>query len=51
MGKITLDFYHNNYEKTDVLMLADIFETFRNMCLGHYTLDSAHFYTIPGLAW
>lgn len=28
-----------------------LFETFQNMCLGHYKLDTAHFYTTPGLAW
>ena len=51
MKKKTLGCYYNNYLKTDALLLADVFETFRNTCLGHYKLDLAHFYTAHGLAW
>ena len=43
--------YHDLYLKTDVLLLANVFETFRKACLEHYALDPAHFYTSPGLAW
>ena len=43
--------YHDFYLKTDVLLLSNVFETFRNNCLEYYKLDPAHFYTSPGLAW
>ena len=35
----------------DVLLLAEIFENFRNVCLKNYELDPAHYYTSPGLSW
>ena len=43
--------YHDLYNETDVLLLADVFESFRNICIKNYKLDPAHYYTAPGLAW
>lgn len=43
--------YSDLYLKTDVLLLADVFEAFRDSCLGTYKLDPAHYYTTPGLTW
>ena len=47
----TLQDYHNLYNETDVLLLADVFENFRNICLENYKLDPGHYLTAPGLAW
>ena len=33
------------------LLLADVFENFRNTCLKVYELDPAHFLSLPGSAW
>ena len=43
--------YHDIYLKCDVLLLADLFENFRAICLAHYSLDAVHYYTAPVLAW
>ena len=37
--------------KTDVLLLVDIFENFREQCINAYSLDPVHYYTTPGLTW
>ena len=33
------------------MILADIFENFRQSCLKNYALDPGHFVSLPGLAW
>ena len=43
--------YHDLYGRSDTLLLADIFENFRQSCLENYELDPAHFVSLPGLAW
>ena len=43
--------YHDLYVQSDTLLLADVFENFRNMCLEIYELDPAKFLLAPGLAW
>ena len=43
--------YHNLYVLCDTLLLADIFETFRDKCIKIYEIDPAHFVSAPGLAW
>ena len=50
MERKTLGCYYDTFLATDVLLLADVFETFRNACLKKFKLDPAHFYTAPGLA-
>ena len=51
MKEKNLEEYHDIYLKTYVLLLADVFETFCEMCLEYYLLDPAHLYTAPGFAW
>ena len=43
--------YHNVYLKTDVLLLAVMFEKFTNKCLDYYGLDPCHYFSSPGLSW
>lgn len=47
----TIEDYHNIYLKSDVLLLADIFENFRKTCLTAYGLDPAHYVSAPSLSW
>ena len=50
-GMKNLGEYHDLYLKSDVLLLADVFEEFRNVCMENYSLDPAWYYTSPGLSW
>ena len=43
--------YHDLYVQSDTLLLANVFENFRNKCIEIYELDPAHFLSAPGLAW
>lgn len=43
--------YHDIYLKTDVLILADVFQLFRKVCMKVYCLDPAHFFSAPNLSW
>ena len=43
--------YHDLYVQSDTLLLADLFENFRDMCVKVYKLDPTHFLSLPGLAW
>ena len=43
--------YHDLHVQSATLLLADVFENFRNMCIKVYELDPAHFLTAPVLAW
>ena len=47
----TMRDYHDLYLKSDVLLLSDVFENFRDVCLDNYRLDPMFYYTAPGLAW
>ena len=47
----TMREYHDLYLKSDVLLLADVFENFRKVCRENYELDPAWYYTVPGLAY
>ena len=51
LGRKAMDNYHDLYLKTDVLLLADVFEKFINTCLKHYGLDPCHYFSSPGLNW
>ncbi|KAJ8911106.1 hypothetical protein NQ315_003368 [Exocentrus adspersus] len=47
----TLGEYSDMYLKSDVLLLADVFQNFRKVCLDQYKLDPAHYLTAPSLSW
>ena len=43
--------YHDFYVQTDTLLLADVFEKFRDKCIEIYGFDPSYFLSAPGLAW
>ena len=43
--------YHDLYVQSDTLLLAGVFENFRNKCIEIYKLDPPHFVSAPRLAW
>lgn len=43
--------YHDLYLKTDVLLLADVFENFRKVSMEQYGLDPCHYVSLPGFSW
>ena len=42
---------HDLYMETDTLLLADVFENYRQVIMKNYGLDPTHFYTAPSLSW
>ncbi|XP_072046800.1 uncharacterized protein [Amphiura filiformis] len=50
-GMKTMREYHDLYLKSDVLLLADVFENFRKTSLENYELDPCWYYTAPGLTY
>ncbi|KAG5323504.1 GVQW3 protein, partial [Pseudoatta argentina] len=47
----TLGEYNDLYLKTDVLLLANIFENFQDSCITNYGLNPAYYYTLPGFTF
>ena len=47
----SIGYYHDLYLKTDILLLADVFEKFIKTCLDYYGLDPYHYFNSPGLNW
>ena len=50
-GIKSLGEYHDLYAQSDILLLADVFENFRDKCIEIYELDPVYFVSAPGLAW
>ena len=50
-GNKNLGNYHDLYVKSYTLLLADVFENFRDQCIEIYDPYSAHFLRAPGPAW
>jgi len=50
-GCTTLGEYSDFYLKIDVLLLCDVFENFRDVCMKAYSIDPAFYYTAPGMSF
>ena len=50
-GITNLRAYHDHYLLSDVLLLADVFENFRNSVYAQHRIDCLHFFTLPSLSW
>ena len=46
-----MKYYHDLQLKCDVVLLADVFEKFRNNSLKNYDLCPSHYWSAPGLSW
>ena len=49
--KKALGEYHGLYLKTDILLLADVFQKFIKICINYYGLDPYHYFSSPGLSF
>ena len=38
--------YYDFYVQSDTLLLADVFENFRNMCINTYDINPANFFQL-----
>ena len=51
LNKKNLGNYHDLYVQSDTLLLAEVFENFRNKCIEISELQPAHFLSAPRLTW
>ncbi|KAF0751118.1 Uncharacterized protein FWK35_00013909 [Aphis craccivora] len=47
----TLGEYSDLYLKVDVILLCDVFENFRELCLDTYGLDPNYYFSAPGMSF
>lgn len=47
----TMGDYHDLYLLCDVLLLADVFERFREVSIESFNLDPAQYFTLAGMCW
>ena len=47
----SMGYYHDLYLKTDMLLLADVFEKFISRSLEFCKLDPSYYFSSPGLSW